>query len=98
MEFNISGQDYFDYVMNTARNNPDLPLSRLYYWTECVTLKGNSESGYLLCVPLRSYDGTVFGLCGIEISDRMFKSLYSPNSDTYDNMFSVVATYDSKKI
>jgi len=36
MEFNISGQDYFDYVMNTARNNPDLPLSRLYYWTECV--------------------------------------------------------------
>ena len=98
MEFNISGQDYFDYVMNTARNNPDLPLSRLYYWTECVTLKGNSESGYLLCVPLRSYNGTVFGLCGIEISDRMFKSLYSPNSDTYDNMFSVVATYDSKKI
>ena len=91
MEFNIEGQEFFTEVMHTARDNPDLDLSRLYYWSGRVTLKGNSESGFLLCVPLRSFDGTVFGLCGIEVSDRLFKSFYTPEGGSYDNIFTVMA-------
>ncbi len=91
MEFDTTGQEFFDEVMETARNNPDLPLSRLYYWSGRVTLKGNSEAGFLLCVPLISSDGYVFGLCGIEISDRMFKSFYTPEGGIYDNIFTVMA-------
>ena len=91
MEFNIEGQDFFAEVMQTARDNPELDLSRLYYWSGRVTLKGNSESGFLLCVPLRSSDGTVFGLCGIEVSDRLFKSFYTPEGGSYDNIFTVMA-------
>ena len=91
MEFNIEGQDFFTEVMQTARNHPELELSRLYYWSGRVTLKGNSESGFLLCVPLRSSDGTVFGLCGIEVSDRLFKSFYTPEGGSYDNIFTVMA-------
>ncbi len=91
MEYDITDQEFFTTVMQTAAKNPDLPLSRLYYWSERVTLKGNSESGFLLCVPLRTSDGTVFGLCGIEVSDRLFKSVYSPQNDTYDNVFAVMA-------
>ena len=79
--------------METARRNPELPLSRLYRWTGRVLLKGNSEAGFLLLVPLRSYDGTVFGLCGIEVSDRMFKYLYSPGTSDYTDVFSVLAPY-----
>lgn len=91
MEFDIEGQDFFTEVMETARENPSLDLSRLYYWTGRVTLKGNSESGFLLCLPLRSNDDTVFGLCGIEVSDRLFKSLYTPEGGTFDNIFTVMA-------
>ncbi len=91
MEFDTTGQEFFDEVMEIARNNPDLSLSRLYYWSGRVTLKGNSEAGFLLCVPLISSDGYVFGLCGIEISDRMFKSFYTPEGGTYDNIFTVMA-------
>ena len=91
MEFNIEGQDFFTEVMQTAREHPELDLSRLYYWSGRVTLKGNSESGFLLCVPLRSSDGTVFGLCGIEVSDRLFKSSYTPEGGSYDNIFTVMA-------
>ncbi len=91
MEYDITDQSFFTSVMDTARQNPDLPLSRLYYWSGRVTLKDNSEAGFLLCVPLRSSDGTVFGLCGIEVSDRMFKSLYSPTSTKYENAFTIAA-------
>ncbi len=91
MEYDITDQEFFANVMQTARNNPELPLSRLYYWSGRVTLKGNSEAGFLLCVPLRSIDGTVFGLCGVEISDRLFKSFYTPEGGDFENIFTVMA-------
>ena len=91
MEYDISDQPFWNEVMQTARDNPDLPLSRLYYWSGRVVLKGNSEAGFLLCVPMISKDGTVFGVCGIEVSDRMFKLLYTPESDYFDEIFTVAA-------
>ena len=45
----------------------------------------------LLRVPLRSSDGTVFGVCGIEVSDRMFKQQYSPQESDYNDVFTVAA-------
>ncbi len=90
MEFDITGQEFFTQVMQTARGNPDLPLSRLYYWSGRVVLKENSEAGFLLCIPLRTSDGTVFGLCGLEVSDRMFKSLYTPEGGDFENIFTVM--------
>ncbi len=91
MEFNTEGQSFFEKVVQTARENPELPLSRLYYWTGRTILKDNSEAGFLLCVPLISEDGYVYGLCGIEVSDRLFKSLYTPEGGTYENIFTVMA-------
>ena len=91
MEFDIEGQEFWTKVMDTARQNPETALSRLYDWSGRITLKGNSESGFLLCVPLRSEDGTVFGICGIEVSDRLFKSLYTPEGGSFENIFTVMA-------
>lgn len=90
MEYDIT-ENFFALVMDTARENETLPLSRLYYWTGRVTLHGNSEASFLLCVPLRSSDGTVFGVCGIEVSDRMFKQQYSPQESDYKDVFTVAA-------
>lgn len=98
MEYDISGQDFFTNVMETAREHPDLPLSRLYYWSECVTLKDDSSSGFLLCVPLRSADGTVFGVCGIEVSLRMFAQLYVPQNDTYKGALFLAAELDGDRL
>lgn len=91
MEYDTTDQSFWSEVMQTARDHPDLPLSRLYYWSGRVILKGNSEAGFLLCVPLISKDGTVFGVCGIEVSDRMFKLLYTPESGYFDEIFTVAA-------
>lgn len=91
MEFDVEGQDFFDKVLATAKENPTLALSRLYYWSGRMLLKGNSEAGFMLCVPLRSEDGTVFGLCGIEVSDRLFKASYTPEGGNFENIFTVMA-------
>lgn len=91
MEYDLTELDFFSDVIGTAKAYPNLPLSRLYCWSGRITLKGNSESGFLLCVPLRSKDGTVFGLWGIEVSDRLFKSLYTPEGGDFENIFTVMA-------
>lgn len=99
MEYDISGQDFFNTVMETARANPELSVSRLYYWSESITIKGNSEAGYLLCVPLRADDGTVFGVCGIEVSELMFRQLYSPQSnEDYPHVTTVAAFLTGKTL
>ncbi len=95
MEYDLTGHEYVQSVMDTARDNPDLPLSRLYYWSGRVCLHGNSEEGFLLFVPLRLEDGTVLGVCGIEVSDRMFKQLYSPKESAYQAVFAIAAPSDS---
>ncbi len=91
MQFDKSELDFFQTVVSTAKENPELPLSKLYYWSDRICLNGNSESGLLLCVPLRSDDGTVWGICGIEVSDRMFKKLYSPKENVLQGLFAAAA-------
>lgn len=78
--------------------NADLPLSRLYYWTGRIMLYGNSEASFLLCVPLCSGDGTVFGVCGVEVSQRMFKQLYSPKDSNYEYVFAMTAPSDPHQL
>lgn len=91
MDYDSMELPFFDAVLAGARNAPDLPISRLYYWSGRVRLNGNSETGILLCLPLRDDTGDVFGICGIEVSDRMFKQLYSPGDSTYQSVFAMVA-------
>lgn len=91
MEYDISEQQFWHDVIQTANEHPELDLSRLYYWSGRVMLKNNSETGFLLCVPLRSLDNTVFGICGIEVSDRLFKSLYTPTNGAFEEIFAVMS-------
>ena len=91
MLYEASELDFFHDLMDIYRENARLPLSRLYCWTERICLNDNSEAGILLCVPLRLSGGEIIGICGIEVSDRMFKQLYSPNESSYYGGFSLLA-------
>lgn len=86
-EFRIEKEDFYSKTIQTAKST-DIPLSRLYYWSRRTTLDGNSESAMLLCLPLISHDGTVFGVCGLEISSMLFKLAYSPDNSVYPRVFS----------
>ena len=94
MEFTKEETAVFDTVVQTARENPELPLSRLYFWSHRLLLSGNSEAGIWLCIPLRLSDGTVFGICGFELSAMLFKQEYSPDNSVYTRVFSVLAPED----
>ncbi len=98
MEYEAEEVPFFRRVIETAEANPDLPLSKLYYWSSRICLNDNSETGMLVCLPLRSSDGTVYGVCGIEVSDRMFKLLYSPEETNYHGAFTMAAPSDGRNL
>ncbi len=98
MEYQKEEVPFFSQVMETAQAQPDLPISRLYYWSGRICLNDNSETGMLVCLPLRSSNGTVYGVCGLEVSDRMFKLQYSPEETNYHGAFSMLAPSDGMNL
>ncbi|MDR0405913.1 MAG: hypothetical protein LBH54_03845, partial [Clostridiales bacterium] len=70
-EFPVTEGDFFHKAM--ARASGEVPLSRSYYWNPAETLAGDYEDALLLCVPVIASDGTVFGICGLEVNELLFK-------------------------
>lgn len=90
MEMEISEFSNFAEVMATARERK-LPLSRLYRWSGGTTLPGNSERVMLCMVPLIASDGTVFAICGFDVSEMLFKLSYTPKSENYDRLLCMLS-------
>jgi DNA-binding CsgD family transcriptional regulator len=92
-EFNVSDMDFYQKVLDAARRNSGTDLSRLYYWSDRYVMEGDSEHCMLLCVPLRSSDGTVYGLCGMVMGAMLFKNLYTPDGTDYPRVFTTLAPF-----
>lgn len=91
MDFTISNMDFYERVLETARENRGADLSRLYYWSSRYLMEGDSDHSMMLCVPLIAEDGTVYGMCGMSVSAMMFKNHYTPDGTAYPRAFSALA-------
>ena len=91
MEFNVAEKAFYESVMRVSRENIDADLSRLYYWSGRYLMDGNSEHCILLVVPLIASDGTIYGICGIEMSAMLYKRMYSPDNSIFPRVFSTFA-------
>lgn len=90
LEFNIKNADYYELPLKAAKNY-NVPLSRLYYWSEAINLPNVSETVMLCSVPLISSDGTPYGVCGFEVSNMLFKLTNSPDNSSYNRMLCMLS-------
>ena len=97
MELGVGKMPYFKEVMAIARQER-LPLSRLYRWSGGTSLPNNSERIMLCIVPLIVSDGTVFGVCGFEVSEMLFKLSYAPQSKGYDHLFCLLSPLEENTL
>jgi DNA-binding NarL/FixJ family response regulator len=98
MEFNVAEMDFYQRILTATQQNSEADLSRLYYWSERFLIQGNSEHCMLLCIPLLARDGSVYGLCGMEVSAMLFKRLYSPDNTGHPRAFTAVAPIDAGRV
>ncbi len=97
MEFTISDGDFFNITDQAARAST-LPLSRLYHWNGSEVLAGDYQESILLTVPLIAYDGSVYGVCGFEISAMLFKLQNLPDNTRHTRALSVLAPISGNKL
>jgi len=83
---------YFSRPIEEASHH-NLALSRLYYWNPSTSMPGTNEDIMLCSVPLIDSKGSVFGVCGFEVSSMLFKLSHMPDNDTYQRIFCVLSPY-----
>jgi DNA-binding CsgD family transcriptional regulator len=91
MEFDVTDADYYNQPMEKMRKNYDLPLSKAYYWSDLMILPGTSEEVVLCTVPLMDSKKNIYGVCGFEISDMLFKLSHMPSNNVYSRMFCMLS-------
>ena len=66
-----------------------LPLTSAYRLSDIFTLTGTSERAVLMTLPIIGRDGTVYGLCGFEISESYFRHTFSQPSKLEHAVFTI---------
>ena len=92
MEFDVANAPYFSRPIEEASHH-NLALSRLYYWNPSTSMPGTNEDIMLCSIPLIDSKGSVFGVCGFEVSSMLFKLSHMPDNDTYQRIFCVLSPY-----
>ena len=69
-----------------------------YYWTERLPLEDTWEEVLLLCVPLVGDNHTVYGVCGVEISELFFQLAFPVRQTEFGPVITVLAPLEDGKI
>ena len=73
LEFKPETFPEFDEILNSGK----APLENSCRITDIATLPGTSERVMLVSVPVWGNDGTLYGICGFEISESIFKKSHA---------------------
>ena len=87
LEFDIAHIPGCQELMDTSLTRP----AECYFWSQRINLKGTWESAMLLCVPIVGSDGTVYGVCGVEISALYFQFSYPAVEGQFGSAVTVLA-------
>ncbi len=97
MEFDVNDAPYYSIPMEKS-SEVSLPLSKLYYWCPPFILPGTSEKIMTCSAPLIDSDGNVFGVCGFDISEMLFKMSFIPDNSTFARIFCTLSPYVNNSI
>ena len=85
-----------------ARSDVDIPdkkisdITKEYKYTEKSKLANMWEEVILLSVPFTGADGTVYGVCGLELSEALFSLWHPAFKSEYGPFVTVIAPYDGE--
>lgn len=94
LEFDI---DRIPGYSELVSNSVSRPAER-YFWTERVDLKDTWESVMLLCVPIIGSDGTIYGVCGVEISALYFQLSYPATEAQFGSAVTALAPVRDQRL
>ena len=98
MEFDVKDADYYKLPIEAYGKHKEIPISKLYYWSEPMQLPGTSEEVMVCTVPMIGPRNNVYGVCGFEISSMLFKLSHMPSNSTYSRMFCMLSPFGGNRV
>ena len=95
MEFNIERMDWYQSQMFNSEGGG---ITQNYLWIDKHALDGTWEDSIFLSVPMVGSEGAHYGICGLEISNLLFRLSYPKFESKYGDMVTVVAPIDGDKL
>lgn len=87
LEFDVSNFPGYE----TAFNSSGTRISEECFWTEKTVLPQTWENMVLLRIPIIGKDGSVYGVCGIEISELYFRLFHPAMESELGGIVTVIA-------
>ena len=94
LEFDIDQIPGCQELMNTPLERP----AERYFWSRRIDLKDTWESAMLLCVPIVGSDGSVYGVCGVELSALYFQLSYPAAEGQFGSAVTVLAPIQDSRL
>ncbi len=94
LEFDIDQIPGCGELLKTSLNRP----AEGYFWSTRIDLKNTWESTMLLCVPIVGSDGTIYGVCGVEIGALYFQFSYPNTEGQFGSAVSVLAPIKDNRL
>jgi DNA-binding CsgD family transcriptional regulator len=98
LEFNVADRSFWREPIAAYTANRSLSLSRLVYWSYESVLPDLDEEVMICSIPLIDETGTVFGVCGFEISAMNFMLRYNPDAVMYPNTGFMFSAYEDSSM
>ena len=90
-ELDVSRIPFYNEMMEPSNER----LGARCRWTGRIPLLNTWENVMLMCVPIQDGEGTVRGICGLEISDLRFSISCPAVSSPFGNMITVIAPIEN---
>lgn len=87
LEFDTSKLPGYDAILNS----PVERLAENAVWTERICLPDTWENAILLMIPFLGNDGSVLGVCGLELSEFYFMLSYPSEESEFGSMVTLLA-------
>ena len=87
LEFDTDQLPGFRELMDSSVDRP----AERYFWSRRIELKDTWESAMLLCVPIVGSVGSIYGVCGVELSALYFQLSYPALDGKFGSAVTVLA-------
>ena len=94
LEFDIDQISGYRELMEPPLDRP----AECYFWTRRIDLKDTWESAMLLCVPIVGSDGTIYGVCGVEVSALYFQFSYPTVEGAFGSVVTVLEPLQDSRL
>lgn len=73
-------------------------LTNSLFWTKSQKMQGTWVNALFLYVPVTLFDGTVCGLCGVEVSELFFRLSFPAQSGAFGSRIAVLGYQDNGRL